>query len=83
MGACLALRSYSVIALELQEAAKAAKCDAESVLRVTLRCSAGRVRVLVAGVYSAHASHGAACRSFAVRHPALPGRVTRLDLLPR
>ena len=46
----MALRSYSVIALELQEAAKAAKCDAESVLRVTLRCSAGCVRVLVAGV---------------------------------
>ena len=45
----MALRSYLVIALELQEAAKAAKCDAESVLRVTL-CGAPRVRLWVAGV---------------------------------
>ena len=70
MGACLALRSYSVIALELQEAAKAAKCDAESVLRVTLRCSAGRVsaggrRVALMVLHAGHS----------VRHPAPPGRV--------
>ena len=73
----------------LQEAVKAAKCNAESVLRVTLRCSAGRVKVLDCWwpacrvlVYSCvarlmvllHASPFCASPS---------GLRSRLDLLPR
>ena len=76
-GACLALRSSLCNVCEEQEAAEAALCDAESVLRVTPRCSTGRGAGLLpdgrrAALLVPHAGHS-------VRHPAAAGRVQSRD----
>ena len=71
-GACLSLRSSLCNVSEQQEAVEAALCDAESMLRVTPRCSTGRG----AALWPTCSTSGAACRPFCA---SPSGRRSRSD----